>query len=422
MADPPAALVIGLRPGDAGSSPVLPKCAALLWRTSAVTVGRSCSTRPASRVVRLKGARLCAAVDQGVNVGRSHTNSSADANGGQLAALDQPGDGAHRHREAIGCLGAREQMWRCTFLYVTAHAPRMQAPRPAGDSVVSAQLEDPTVLTADMNIGIGDLRVLRSEATDFLAFVQSLPGCAARLPEPPTWTLDGTPVELALPAVPWSEVVRAGAPKSPPVGGSVWVDEEDAVSLRAWLRPRYEGIGTGEEWKRARSGGRFFVSVAAPLLMTDELEHYREAVRQAATSLLLGASWAPQAIHEAQQDHRPVTLPAPDPRCMVTTPKEEFHDTITRAAYLLGSTHHRMSAERALALSDALENVRRLLDQESRDCLRDERAQTWEIARGSIVSALRGEPIAQAKSARAAARRYLDAAVTGVLVKRRRPR
>jgi hypothetical protein len=298
----------------------------------------------------------------------------------------------------------------------------MQAPWPAGDSVVSAQLEDPTALTADMNIGIGDLRVLRSEATDFLAFVQSLPGSTARLPELPTWTLEGPPVELALPAVPWPEVVRAGSAESLPVGGSAWVGEKEAVALRVWLKQRYEGVGTGEEWKRARSAGQFFVSVAAPLRMTDELERYREAVRQAATSLLLGASWGPWAIHEARQEHRPITLPAPDPRRMVTTPREEFHDTITRAVVLLGSTLHRMSAERALALSDALENVKRLLDQESRDRLRGERARTWEIASESVACALRGESIAGAKSARAEARRYLDAAVTGVLAKRRRKR
>ncbi len=273
-----------------------------------------------------------------------------------------------------------------------------------------------------MNIGIGDLRVLRSEARDFLAFVQALPDCTARLPEPPTWTLDGPPVELALPAVPWSEVVRAGSSESLPVGGSVWVGEQEAVALRAWLKQRYEGVGTGEEWKRARSAGQFFVSVAAPLRMTDELERYREAVRQAAASLLLGASWAPWAIHEAQQEHRPITLPAPDPRCMVTTPREEFHDTITRAVALLGSTHHRMSAERALALSDALENVKRLLDHESRDRLRDERARTWGIARESVASAVRGESVTPAKSARAEAKRYLDAAVTGVLAERRRRR
>lgn len=296
----------------------------------------------------------------------------------------------------------------------------MQTPRPAGDSVVSAQPEDPTALTADMNIGIGDLRVLRSEATDFLAFVQSLPGCAARLPEPPTWTLDGPPVELALPAVPWSEVVRAGASESPPVGGSVWVGEKDAAALRAWLRRHCEGFGTGEEWKRVQSGGQFFVSVAAPLLMTDELEHYREAVRRAAASLLLGASWAPWAIHEAQQEHRPIALPAPDRRCMVTTPRGEFHDTIARAVALLGSTHHRMSAARALALSDALENVKHLLSPESGDRLRGDRTRTWEIASESVASVLRGESVVQARSARAEARRYLNAAVTGVLTKRRR--
>jgi hypothetical protein len=202
----------------------------------------------------------------------------------------------------------------------------------------------------------------------------------------------------------------------------VWVGEEEAVALRAWLRGHFEGFGTGEEWKRARSGGRFFVSVAAPLRMTDELEHYREAVRQAATSLLLGVAWAPGAIHEAQQEHRPIKLPAPDPRCMVTMPREEFHDAITRTVALLGSTQHRMSAERALAVSDALKNVERLLQRGSRDRLRGERARTWEIAGESIASALRGESVAGAKSARAEARRYLDAAVTGVLAKRRRAR
>jgi hypothetical protein len=54
----------------------------LPWRTSAVTTGRSCPARPASLVVRLKGAVLCAAVDQGIHVRGSHAHSSADADGG----------------------------------------------------------------------------------------------------------------------------------------------------------------------------------------------------------------------------------------------------------------------------------------------------------------------------------------------------
>lgn len=322
----------------------------------------------------------------------------------------------------------------------------MHAPRPGGDSVVSVGRDGPTGLTTDMSIGTRELRALRSEGVDFLEAIQALPGFRDWLPAPPAWRLDGPPVELVIERVPWHEVERANdAPPGPPVGGwafikpladlrAVWkwhADRYDrpfevdvCVKGRPTRRIRLDGSGNAATWDDVAdglSGDGFFFPASASLRITEEVDEYRTGVQRVAAKLLLGASWAPAAIHDAQQERRPITLPAPDPQCMVTVPKKELQDASTRAVALLGSTHHRMSAERALVLSDALESVSDLLRGGPENRLREERAHTWEPAIASVASMLRGERIADdAKDPRARAKRYLDAAVTGVLVQRRR--
>jgi hypothetical protein len=196
------------------------------------------------------------------------------------------------------------------------------------------------------------------------------------------------------------------------------------VTGKPTRRVQLDGSGNAATWDDVADGlhgDGFLFPASAPLRMSQEVYDYRAAVRQVAADLLLGVSWAPKAIHDALQEGRPIKLPAPDPGCMVVVPRDTFQSTIAPAMAMFGSTQHRMSAERALALSDALDDIRSLLPSDSGDRLQKERARTWEPARESVASTLRGERITdQAKSARERAKCYLDAAVTGVLAKRQR--
>jgi len=142
--------------------------------------------------------------------------------------------------------------------------------------------------------------------------------------------------------------------------------------------------------------------LAGALVMTDELERYRCAVREAARDLLLDATWAPEAIHEAQQRDQPIALPSYALRREDLAPHPlKLDPGVPMSPWLFA----RMARW-----------VDQMRDTEPRDSLRGNRDRTWHGAVESVAAHLRGEPLSStSRSHRKSARRYLDAAVSGAV-------